>query len=88
MCRVEQERGQLRCVTKRGAQSLILANGPAGPETAELNNVTLHRDKIAELSCIELGKLKVWQSLANGPDGPEIEQESDRMDESGKQTWK
>ena len=38
----------------------ILANGPAGPETAELNNVTLHRDKITELSCQEGA-----QSLAN-----------------------
>ena len=90
MCREEQccqERGQLRCVAKRGAQSLvmdqwqILVNGPAGPESTELNNVTLHRDNITELSCqeggIDHGKLELWQSLANGHG-------CDRLDDIGK----
>ena len=42
-----------------------------------LANVTLHRDRITRLSCQELGKLELWQSLANGHD-------CDRMDEIGK----
>ena len=43
------------CVEPNNAAWQSLANeqnGPAGQETAELNNLTLHRDNIAELSCL------------------------------------